>query len=277
MIVELHRVVIAARTHKNRRRARRQAEVGPVRTAAVTRLLTVTGRDVLFAHWPLDPETVDAHVPDALDVATFDGSAWVSALALENRGFGPGPLGLPRRLERGVPQLNLRTYVTAGEQSGVYFLSLDTGSRAAAAVGRRAFGIPFHHAAARLTRRDGTVTFRSRRRDGSAVFQARYRPTGEPYRAESGSIESFCIEEFHYLFPGSEDRRPGRSAADGRVRIGTVDREPWTLRPVEATIRRNTLFDAAGLPRPAADPVVHYAPSFEMGVGPLDAVPAPDG
>lgn len=265
---------VAARTHKNRRRINRYAKDDPSRTPAVTRLLTVAGRDVLFAHWPVDPTTVESRLPDSLSAATFDGSAWVSVLALENRGFGPGPVRLPRRLERSVPQLNLRTYVTAGDRSGVYFLSLDTASRSAVAAGRRAFGLPFHHATMRMTRHDGTITFRNRRADGSAVFQARYRPTGEPYRAAPGSVESFCVEEFHYLFPGDEDRRFGTDG-DGRVRIGRIDREPWTLRPAEATIRANTLFETAGLPAPAADPVVQYAPTFEMGVEPIDTVRPP--
>jgi uncharacterized protein YqjF (DUF2071 family) len=57
----------------------------------------------------------------------------------------------------------------------------------------------------RTTRRDGTITFRSRRTDSEAAFRARYRPVGEPYRAEPGSLESFCIEEFHHL---SGDREP---------------------------------------------------------------------
>ncbi|WP_299335462.1 YqjF family protein [Haloplanus sp.] len=235
-------------------------------------VLTVTGCDVLFAHWPVDPETVDPHVPDALDVVTFDGSAWVSVLALENHGVGPGPIRLPRGLERGIPQLNLRTYVTAGGRSGVYFLSLDTDSRAAVTAGRRAFGLPFHRARMRTTRRDGTITFRSRRTDSEAAFQARYRPVGEPYRAERGSIESFCIEEFHYLFPGTEDRRRRASGDRDSLRVGTIDREPWTLRPVEATIRRNTLFEAAGLPTPPTDPVTQYAPTFEMRVEPVESV-----
>jgi len=223
-------------------------------------ILTATGRDVLFAHWPLDPTAVERRVPDALDVETFDGSAWVSVLALENRGFGPGPARPPTWLERGVPQLNLRTYVALDGRSGVYFFSLDVCERLAAWVGRRTFGLPFHRASMRLTRRGEEVTFRSRRGgDPPAVFQARYRPRGETYRAEPESIEAFCIERSRYFLPEGD----GRSE---RVRIGELDRKPWTLRPVDATVRRNTLFDAAGLPTPASDPAVQYSPGFEMQV-----------
>lgn len=232
-------------------------------------VLTVTGRDVLFAHWPLDPATVEPHVPDTLDVETFDGSAWVSVLALENRGFGPGSMRLPRPLEQGTPQLNCRTYVTRDGRPGVYFFSLDTGEWLPATVGRRAFGIPFHRARMRMTRRGDEVTFRSRRAgDPPAVFRARYRPTGETYRAEPDTIEAFCIEHFRYFLPAGEDRRVG-ARADGSVRVGELDREPWTLRPVDAGIRENTLFEAAGLPAPTTDPVVQYSPGFTMRIEPL--------
>ncbi|MEF8856515.1 MAG: DUF2071 domain-containing protein, partial [Haloplanus sp.] len=208
--------------------------------------------------------TVESRVPDALDVETFDGWAWVSALALENRGFGPGPIRLPSTLERGVPQLNLRTYVTLGGRSGVYFLSLDAGERVAAAVGRRAFGLPFHRASMRLTRRGDEVAFRSRREGAPAVFQARYRPTGEAYRADPDTIESFCIEHFRYFQASGEGDGDGNR--DDRIWIGELDRDPWTLRPVDATIRRNTLFEAVGLPTPTAEPVMQYSPGFEMRV-----------
>ncbi|MFB6256189.1 MAG: YqjF family protein [Haloplanus sp.] len=243
-------------------------------------ILTVTGRDVLFAHWPLDPAAVEPRVPDGLDVETFDGSAWVSVLALENRGIGPGRMAPPSWLRRGVPQLNLRTYVTMGDQPGVYFLSLDTGDRLAAWAGRRGFGIPFRHARMRMTRRGDEVRVRSRHRgDPPAAFRARYRPTGGTYRAEPDTIEAFCVEQFRYFLPADEDRRPGVSGDDGggHVRVGEIDREPWDLRPVAATIRENTLFEAAGLPAPTGDPTVRYSPGFTMRVEPLRTRPGSVG
>jgi hypothetical protein len=242
----------------------------------MTSLLSVAGREVLFAHWPVDPDELGRRVPEPLAPATYDGTAWVSVLALTNGAVGVGPARLGTF--DGVPQLNLRTYVTAGAETGVYFLSLDTGRRTLATTGRRLFGLPYHHASMRATARDDRITFRSRRRGRetpAAVFQARYRPTGATYRAEPGSLESFCVESFRYYLPASEDRRidplrPGDTTGS-EVRVGTISREPWTLQPAAATIRRNTLFEAAGLPAPTGEPVVHYSPGFEMAVGPIES------
>jgi uncharacterized protein YqjF (DUF2071 family) len=68
--------------------------------AAVSRLLAATGRDVLFAHWPVDPGTLAPSVPEPLDVDSFDGSARVSVLALENRAVAPGSVDPPRGRDR---------------------------------------------------------------------------------------------------------------------------------------------------------------------------------
>ena len=258
-------------------------------------LLTVAGRDVLFAHWPVDHDALAARLPESLVPATFDGSGWVSVLALENEAVGVGSRVRRSPLFGGVPQLNLRTYVKpdegdggdggrhddgddvgASSDVGVYFLSLDTGRWAAAAAARRSFGLPFHHASMRLTRQDDRVTFRSRRRNAAAkpaVFQARYRPVGPSFQANPGTVERFCVEQFRYYVPAAEDSRLGvlgdRKRADS-VRIGRVTHDPWELQPVEATLRENTLFEAVDLPTPTAEPVVHYSPGFEMGVERLE-------
>jgi uncharacterized protein YqjF (DUF2071 family) len=240
-------------------------------------LLTVIGRDVLFVHWPVESERLRSMIPDPLELETYDGSTWVSVLALENPAVTPGSLRLPERLQRGFPQLNFRTYVRLGDEPGVYFLSLDSGRRASATMGRRAFGLPFHYARMQMTRRGEEITFRSHRRgNGSpaAVFQARYQPAGEPYQASPGSLEEFCVEHFRYYLPAPEDLRidilqPFASDRDS-VYVGTIEREPWQLQPLTATLRTNTLFEAAGLQPPSADPILQYSPGFEMGVGSFD-------
>ena len=214
--------------------------------------------------------TTDPGAPGPLEPDVHDGSAWVSVLALESGLGGPALPG------RWFPQLNVRTYVTVDGEQGVYFRSLETGRRAAALAGRRAFGLPFRRARMRTTRRGDRVTFRSRRAvddEPVAAFRARYRPDGDAYEATPGSLEAFCVERFRYYIPAGGDHRAGllrrlAPQADG-VAVGRIQRKPWTLRPVEATIHENTLFEAFDLPTPTADPTLLYSPGFEMGVEPL--------
>jgi uncharacterized protein YqjF (DUF2071 family) len=222
-------------------------------------VLTVTGRDVLFVHWPLAPESVGPHVPDGLTVDTHDGRAWVSALA--HRVVGVRPRGLPAApgpVRRSFPQLNFRTYVRHGDDRGVHFLDCESGDRLGAAVARRVFGIPFHPANASLTGRGGRFTFRSARRtdDGDVRFDARYRPAGEPTPVEDGSRDAFLVERSRWY-------------AGDPLRVGDVEHDRWLVGPVDADVRTNTLFEAVGLPAPDAEPRVGYSPGFRMRATPL--------
>ena len=238
-------------------------------------LCTVSGRDVLFAHWPVDPSALRPQVPEPLAIDTFDGSAWVSALALENAGVAPGSLG-SLSVAVPTPQLNFRTYVSHDGDEGVYFHSLDTGDRAVAELGRRAFGLAFHAARSRIRRTGDTLRFSSRRTRAEgpdAVFRARYRPARSTGGVEPGSVAAFCVERDRYFVPPGEGGAalPGAGATgDDALVVGRITREPWQVSAVDATVRANTLFEATGLPSPAADPVLCYSPGFEMGVEPVE-------
>lgn len=226
-------------------------------------LLSMTGRDVLFAHWPVEPETLRPHVPDPLRIDTADASAWVGILA-----FRVTDIGLGRSLP--VPtqqfgQVNCRTYVHYDGDPGVYFFSLDTGDRLGAAAGRKLFSLPFSHARTEISRphsgRD--IVFRSRRLGSNtktARFDARYRSDGPSFRADPGSIEEFLIER--YRFYTTELRSSRNRTADELTGVGEISHEPWDLTPVAATIRTNTLFESIGFSAPTTEPVVHYSPAF---------------
>ena len=218
-------------------------------------LLGMTWRDVLFAHWPLDTETVARRLPASLAPATHDGRAWVGIVAFEMDGIGPR--GLPVRRRFG--EVNLRTYVTGpGGDRGVRFLSLDAADRAAVTVARATYDLPYYAAEIGIERADGAVAVRSRRVHGgapSAALDATWRPTGPGSTPEAGTRAGFLTR--HGLFYTGDDR----------LRRGEIDHPPWTIRPAAFSLRRESLFAAAGLDRPATDPVVHVSPGTEVTAG----------
>src|SRR3954463_3011927 len=87
--------------------------------------------DLLFAHWPIAPEIMRPLVPPALPLDTFNGQCWLAVTPFHMTGVRgrlmPAFPGLSA-----FPELNVRTYVTYGGTGGVYFFSLDAGSRVAA-------------------------------------------------------------------------------------------------------------------------------------------------
>lgn len=219
----------------------------------------VTGADVCFLHWPVDAADVAAHVPDGLDVDTREDSAWVSALP--HRVTGARIAG--RRVPvRPFAQLNVRTYVRHGDDRGVYFLDCETADPVGATIARRGFGVPFVFADAAVETSGDRVTFRSRRRDpdGDRRFDVRYRSTGPATEAEPGSLAEFLVERKRWYL-GDEDG----------LRVGHIERDPWRVGPVAATLRTDTLTPALGLSLDG-DPVAQYSPGYEMAVAPPASV-----
>ena len=226
------------------------------------RWLEMTWRDGLFAHWPVDPATVAASLPDALSVATHDGDAYLGVVPFVMDDIRPR--GVPMGLS--FPELNLRTYVDGPNGPGVYFHSLDADDRLGVAVARGLFRLPYYRAETDVRRTaagDGlgrrgvdtdegdAVRFASRRVHRGAPharFDATYAPAGEAFTPEPGSLPAFLLENYRFYTAGS----------GGRLYVGEIDHDPWTLRPAGAEIRANTLFAANGFEAPEGDPVIHY-------------------
>jgi uncharacterized protein YqjF (DUF2071 family) len=225
-------------------------------------LLRMRWDDVVFAHWPVAPETVAARLPAELAVATHDGTAWLGVVGFVMSEIRPrgAPVG------RSFPELNLRTYVTHPETDGhgIYFFSLDAADRLGVSVARRAFRLPYFDAEMRHTRAaDGTMTLRSRRthQDAPAArFDASYRPTGDAFTPTSGSLEAFLTENYRFYTRGST------------LYAGDISHPAWSIADATATIRSNTLWSANGFEAPDADPIVHYSPGIDVSAGGLGAV-----
>ncbi|MDB2282885.1 DUF2071 domain-containing protein [Halorubrum ezzemoulense] len=227
------------------------------------RWLEMTWRDGLFAHWPVDPSTVAAALPDGLSVATHDGDAYLGVVPFVMEDIRPR--GVPRGLS--FPELNLRTYVEGPNGPGVYFHSLDADDRLGVAVARGLFRLPYYRAETdvRGTAASGgagqggvdadardAVRFASRRvHEGvpHARFDATYAPAGEAFTPDLGSLPAFLLENYRFYTAGES----------GRLYVGEIEHDPWTLRPAEADIRANTLFAANGFEAPDGDPILHYA------------------
>ena len=224
-------------------------------------LLRMRWDDVVFAHWPVDPETVAATLPAELDVATHAGNAWLGVVGFVMSEIRPR--GAP--LARSFPELNLRTYVTGpgSEGRGVYFFSLDAADRLGVSIARRAFRLPYFRAEMRHTRDDGAMTLRSRRTHADAPaarFDASYRPTGDEFTPEPGTLEAFLTENYRFYTRGA------------RVYAGDIAHDPWRLAEATATVRSNTLWSANGFESPGSDPLVHYSPGIDVTAGGLDVV-----
>jgi uncharacterized protein YqjF (DUF2071 family) len=222
--------------------------------------------DLLFAHWPIALATLRPLIPEQLTIETFEGTAWLGIVPftmrrVHARGLPPLP-GLST-----FPEINVRTYVTAGGKPGVWFFSLDAANRLAVAAARRWYHLPYYHARMSSQAADTTIRYRSVRTQRGAppaVLAAQYRPLGAVRQAAPGTLEHWLIER--YCLYSSDSR--------GQLSRGDVDHAPWRIYSAEAELRANSMANAAGLTLPDTPPLLHFSERQDVRVWPIRPVGA---
>jgi len=216
----------------------------------------MTWLDLLFMHWPVDAEALRPLVPPSLGIDTFEGSAWLGVVPFRMTGVRPHFLPAVSGVSN-FPEINLRTYVTAGDRPGVWFFSLDAHNRLAVRLARATFHLPYFDAEMSCDASGGEVDYRSVRthRDAPpAGFEARYRPVGEPFESGRDTIENFLTERYCLY---SADIK-------GVVRRGEVHHQMWPLQPAEVEVRTLSMTGQIGLELPETDPILHFSRRLDV-------------
>jgi uncharacterized protein len=212
--------------------------------------------DLLFAHWPVPLDHLRQHVPEQLEIETFDGTAWIGITPFLMTGTRPRMA--PRALGMRFPELNVRTYVRSGERPGIWFFSLDADSRLAVFAARIGYHLPYYSASMKHQRQSGAVHFESRRLRGTDphpdVFEAQYQPVGDVFEAVPGTHEHFLTERYVLFAEGPR----------GGLYAGHIHHRPWPLQEAEADIRKNTMTQQIGFALPDTAPLLHFARHLEV-------------
>lgn len=192
-------------------------------------VMTMDWVDLLFLHWPIDVAMLRPHVPEELEIETFDGRAWIGVV----------PFRMARTRARFAPpvpttsdflELNVRTYVRAAGRSGVWFTSLDAASRLAVFGARVSFGLPYFAARMNANVDGDRIHYRSERRDRRgppAEFAARWERPRSFAASRAGTFEHFLTERYCLY----AKRR-------GHLVCGEIAHPPWLLAKVAVAIER---------------------------------------
>lgn len=220
-------------------------------------VMAMAWEDLLFAHWPVAPEVLRPQLPRGLELDVRDGQAWLGVVPF--RMAGTRLRGLPTVPGTAdFPEVNVRTYVTAGGKPGVWFFSLDAASRVAVRTARAFFHLPYFDARMSARAADGgTIRYesaRTHRGAAAAEFRATFQPIGEVSPARPGSIEHWLTERYCLY---SADRR-------GRVWRGDIHHAPWPLQPASAAIEVNTMAATLGLPLADPPALLHFARRLDV-------------
>lgn len=207
-----------------------------------------TWDQLLFLHWPVDPERVRPLIPSGLEIDTWHGSAWLGVTPFTIRGIRP-PLTPPLPRLSTSHELNVRTYVHRDGVPGVWFLSLDASNALAVWGARVSFSIPYYRAAMMLQLNGDRRNFHSLRTHRGAVpaeFRSAWRVGQRLPEAVPGTQEFFLIERYClYSFDGK------------RLYRANIHHRPWPLYRADVEELTSTMIQSHGLPAPQQEPLVH--------------------
>lgn len=217
--------------------------------------------DLLFLHWKVPAEVLRPLIPPSLEIDTFEGDAYVGVVPFMMRDVHPTWAFSVDALSNFL-ETNVRTYVhRGGRDPGVWFFSLDAANAVAVWIARTFWSLPYHHAAMSLEKRDGVIDYKTARKGsptgGCAVA---YRPLGSPRPADPGTLEHFLAERY-ILYA---------ARGDGAMRLGRVHHVPYPLERAELLRWDEDLTAAAGIARPDAPPLAHYASGVRVDVFALE-------
>ena len=211
-----------------------------------------------FLHWSFEPEDVQRHLPDGLQVEVAEGRAWVGLVPFFMRVGLPAMSSLPWASR--FCETNVRTYVTDSHgRSGIWFFSLDAGRLGAVAVARASYRLPYCWSHMRLDYTGSTIAYHCRRRlPGPYGAASRVHiDIGPRFRADELTALDHFLTARWLLFSSSGARR----------RYALAQHEPWDLYRATATQCHDELIAAAGLPAPRGQPLAHYSPGVRVMIG----------
>lgn len=180
-----------------------------------------TWSDLLFLHWEIDPDLIQARLPPGLTVDLHQGKTYLGLVPFIMKNVRPRFLPAVPWLSHFL-ELNVRAYVHDSQgRPGVWFFSLDCNQPIAVEIARKFFHLPYQHA--QMSLRDSLYS--CRRRSEKTVAQFQSEPTQAPTEATPGSLEFFLLERY-YLFSHTRS---------GHLYLGQVHHPPYPFSPAHLT------------------------------------------
>lgn len=220
-------------------------------------LMYQSWHDLLFMHWPLNAETLRAHIPPGLELDTFEHQAWIAVVPFRMADIYPRGL-FPVPYLSAFAELNVRTYVIKDGKPGVWFFSLDAANPIAVAIARRFFKLPYFHARMQCLDNHGHIAYSSYRSHHGAPyleFAAAYHPTGTAFVARPGSLEYFLTARYCLYTHDTA----------GKLYCGDIDHEPWPLQTASAEISLNTMTSPWNISLQGA-PLLHFSKTITVKI-----------
>ena len=209
--------------------------------------MKMTWRDLLFAHWPVEPDALRPLLPPGLTLDTFDNTAWLGVIPFRMTGVRPRFLP-PVPTSSHFCELNVRTYVTDGSKPGVWFFSLDAESTLAVHAARLSFHLNYQPATMRCQPEGANA--HAEVEGKSASGKGKPDPSGSGSPSPTSDPSDLELQASDFNWTRYESRRLHRKIP------GSV----WQPQPPSDDVPPKTPADFTARYRPTGDPF-HAQPS----------------
>ena len=100
--------------------------------------------NAIFLHFKVDLEELKKHVPKELEIDLFRGESWVSVVAFTMEKIRPKNIPAFSPISN-FHEINIRTYVKKNNKTGVYFLSIEGGTKLSCKIAKYISDLPYRY------------------------------------------------------------------------------------------------------------------------------------
>jgi hypothetical protein len=221
-------------------------------------------RDLLFAHWRIPARTLRPLVPAELDLDTWEGTAWVTAVAfrLEQVRVSWFPAC---RLVPNFVELNLRTHVRRRGEPAIYFVSMHANSRIGVTLGRWFTPLPYAFAPIDYTDSSKFWRFHAHQRSARSrepLFRAEFQPNAPLENVDARSLDGWLLERYVAF----------NSWRRGKLYRMTAQHPPWQAQTLRAQVTARALGQPWAMDLGRAPDLCHFSPGVHARVGRLELI-----
>ena len=206
-------------------------------------------RNLTFMHWEVDLEKLRPHVPEELEIDTFEGRAYIGVVPFMMKHVRPTWFVSTPFIST-FPEFNIRTYVKKDGIAGVFFLTLEAKSIITCNFAPNAYGLPYRYAKGLVRKHDNIMTWKSSRQNGKYNLKGLTTINGVIQQAKKDSLEEFLFERYSLY-----------TELDGKVMRGYTHHKKWDFQTAEVELDDNSLTESfeLGIKDCLTPELIHYS------------------
>ncbi|MFC5558198.1 YqjF family protein [Ureibacillus thermophilus] len=212
--------------------------------------------DILFLHYPVKKEKIEILLPPKIQLDTYEGQAWITIVPYVIKSIGVR--GLPFiPLGRGIPGINVRTYVKMGEKPGIYFLKLALPQKLTAMMAKYLFHLPYISMDLSFEKTEKMIQFESKTNPLPFTCQYRVLPASSPIKKET--LEEWLLERYCFYTTNTK----------GKVIRCDIIHEPWFIHKVELVGIENGILSTFHIQSESTHPLIQYSKDANVRLWPI--------